>query len=123
MVHKHGEIIDTLPANANKINCICTTRRGSTNEVDILLDSEYWLVIPDSPFEKGKVYKKTPNGKYRSLVMQTTRETFPHYFFKQKDSKRKLTLSVYHLDKLKYVDANPDVNTNSNVDEVTAQEL
>jgi hypothetical protein len=93
---RRGEIIDTLPENAQKVN-----RIGNTD-----LESDYWLDL-----DTEKIYKKTPSKKYRSLVLQTSRSSYPHYFFMEKDTKRKLTLCVLHLDRLNYLGPKNEVGT------------
>jgi hypothetical protein len=37
------------------------------------------------------------------LVKQTARAGYPHFFFKEKGTNRKLTVSVHHLDRLNYL--------------------
>jgi hypothetical protein len=91
LVHKRGEIIDELPENATKVNCL----KG------LILDVEYWV------FE-GKIYKKNSKGKYRTLVKQEKRTEYPHYFFRAKEDKRKLTLHANKLNLLTCAEKPPE---------------
>jgi hypothetical protein len=96
MTHRTGNIINELPEGAKKVNCISKT----------LLDVDYWI-------HDGKIYKKTPNGKFRELVKQTKRPTYNHYFFRSKEDKKKLTLNVNKLDQLVFMEPkikNDEVN-------------
>jgi hypothetical protein len=89
MSHRTGAIIIEIPNESRKVNCIeCGCKIT-------MLDVDYWV-------HDGKVYKKTPDGKFRELVRQTKKATYNHYFFRSKEDKKKLTLNVNRLDRLTF---------------------
>jgi hypothetical protein len=90
MSHKKGEICDVLE-DAKMVN---TTRNKA-------LDCCYYVAY-------NTVFKKLKNGKFRELVKQESRPEYKHYFFRDKDTKKKLTLNANKLDILTYVDPTPE---------------
>jgi hypothetical protein len=85
-----GEIIE-LTEEPKKVNRL----RGT--ELDITL-----YVV------NGRLYKRLKDGKYRSLVLQTKRPEYNHYFLRDKD-KKKLTVNVHKLDLLTWSDGDTKI--------------
>jgi hypothetical protein len=84
-VHRTGPVIPELPVDAVKVNAL----------KDLPLDAEYFIV-------GDKIYKKAAKGGYRELVTQIRKTGLRHFFFRDRDTKRKLTLNAKKMSLLSF---------------------
>ncbi|GHU18266.1 hypothetical protein FACS189472_06340 [Alphaproteobacteria bacterium] len=74
-------------------------------KVNTLRKSELYIPIYVA---NDRLYKRLENGKYRSLVLQTKRPEYNHYFLQDKN-KKKLTINAHKLDLLTWTEPDYEV--------------
>jgi hypothetical protein len=105
ITHRKGEVVDVLPDGAEKVNAL----------KDTLLDVEYYV-------SQGHLYKKQPNGKFRALVKQEQNPGFVHFFVRERNAKRKITVSVRKMNELHYVDEKKDESVKEELEKESESE-